>query len=259
MKLSIENSMTIASFRFYAELNDFLRPEVKFTTFEHEVRNRPSVKDKVEALGVPHTEVDLILVNGEPVGFSTILQGGDRVSVYPPFESFDISPVVHLRPTPLDEPCFVLDAHLGKLAAYLRMLGFDALYRNDYQDEELALVSSRERRVLLTRDRGLLKRGIVKQGYCIRHTEPRRQLVEVIERYDLMRSIVPFSRCMNCNGLLEPVSKEAIQDRLLPKTKQYYDQFHICQNCDQLYWRGSHFEKMMAFIQEMVQPLDKMK
>src|SRR3989338_9144205 len=116
--------MSRAHFRFYEELNDFLPPERRKTTFTREFRNRASVKDMIEALGVPHTEVDLILVNGASVDFSYLVQDGDRISVYPMFESFDIRPLVHLRPRPLREPKFVLDTHLGKLAVYLRLLGF---------------------------------------------------------------------------------------------------------------------------------------
>ena len=237
-----------AHFRFYAELNDFLRTERRQVTFAHSFEGRASVKDMIESLGVPHTEIDLILVNNAPVDFSYIVQDGDRISVYPVFESFDISPLVRLRPRPLREPKFVLDTHLGKLAAYLRILGFDTLYRNDYPDEELARVSAEEKRILLTKDRGLLKRRLVTHGYCVRATDPKHQVREVLERFDLSNVVVPFSRCIRCNGLLEPVSKQAVEDRLPPDTRQYYDEFYRCAACDQLYWPGSHYDAMRAFV-----------
>ena len=241
-----------AEFRFYAELNDFLSPERRYVTFVHAFRGRPAVKDQIEALGVPHTEVDLILVNGESVGFDHPLEDGDRVSVYPVFEAFDITPVLRVRPEPLREVRFVLDAHLGRLAAYLRMLGFDALYRSDYEDGELAHLSHDERRILLTRDRGLLKRSIVTHGYCVRETQPCSQLVEVVQHFDLFRLIAPFTRCVRCNGLLERVPKEQVRDRLLPETCRHYDDFCTCRACGRVYWHGPHAERMERLIEHVL-------
>ncbi|MDZ7343194.1 MAG: Mut7-C ubiquitin/RNAse domain-containing protein, partial [candidate division KSB1 bacterium] len=188
--------MNCAYFRFYEELNDFLPEEKKKTTFVHHFKDRASIKDMIEAIGVPHTEIDLILVNGQAVDFSYLVQDRDRISVYPVFESLDISAVTNLRKQPLREAKFVLDVHLGKLASYLRLVGFDTLYRNDFSDAELAEISSRERRILLTKDRRLLKRRIVTHGYCIRETAPKKQLLEVLKRFDLFKSLDPFSRCL---------------------------------------------------------------
>jgi uncharacterized protein with PIN domain len=247
-----EQAVNQASFRFYAELNDFLPPDKRQVEFVHPFKGRASVKDMIEALGIPHTEIDLILVNGASVDFTYVVQDGDHVSVYPVFESFDIAPLVRVRPKPLRDPRFVLDTHLGKLAAYLRMLGFDTLYRNDYEDGELARISSTDRRTLLTRDRGLLKRNIVTHGYCVREANPLRQLVEVVRRFDLYRLVAPFQRCIRCNGLLEPVPKEAILDRLQPQTARYYDEFRMCQACGHIYWKGSHYERMQRIIDEVL-------
>src|SRR5690554_6793227 len=193
--------MLRAEFRFYAILNDFLPLHRRGRPFVYTLEGRASVKDTIEALGVPHTEVDLILINGEPVGFNAIVEDGDRVSVYPPFTALDISPLPRMRPASPDEPRFVLDQHLGRLAAYLRMLGFDTLYRNDYTDPELAAISAGEGRTLLTRDRGLLKRRVVTHGYCVRSTDPREQVAEVVRRFDLVHRIKPFRRCAHCNGV----------------------------------------------------------
>ncbi len=244
--------MKQALFRFYAELNDFLPTPQRQTPFRHAFEGRVSIKDMIESLGVPHTEVDVILVGGQSVDFDYLVRDGDRVSVYPVFESLDVSSLTRLRPEPLRQPRFVLDTHLGKLAHYLRLLGFDSLYDNGYQDDELARISSQEKRILLTRDRGLLKRSVVTHGYCVRGTNPRRQLSEVLRRFDLFDAVQPFRRCIRCNGLLEPVSKKAILDRLPPKTREYYDEFRLCQSCDQIYWKGSHFQRMQQFVQQVL-------
>lgn len=240
--------MSQAIFRFYAELNDFLSPARKQTDFAHAFAARASVKDMIESLGVPHTEVELILVNGAPVNFTYPVRDGDRISVYPVFESIDATPLVRLRPQPLREPRFVLDAHLGKLAGYLRLLGFDTLYRNDFDDRKLASISAVERRTLLTRDRGLLKRSLVTHGYYVRETDPLRQVIEVLRRFDLRRMIAPFHRCTRCNGVLRATDKEALGDRLQDGTREHYDEFHVCDQCGKVYWKGSHYQHLLDFI-----------
>jgi uncharacterized protein with PIN domain len=183
------------------------------------------------------------------VDFAYRVRDGDRISVYPVFESLDITPLVRLRPHPLRETRFVLDIHLGRLAGYLRMLGFDALYRNDYADAELARISSEQGRILLTRDRGLLKRSQVTHGYCLREIDsPRRQLAEVVRRFDLYGAVKPLQRCIRCNGLLQSIPKEGILERLPPQTRACYEEFHRCVACDRIYWKGSHYERMQEFI-----------
>jgi hypothetical protein len=239
---------SLAWFRFYEELNDFLPTARRKRRFPHVFNRRASIKDMIEALGIPHTEVEVILVNGESVDFTYIVNDGDDVSVYPMFESLDIRPLLRLRPEPLRRPGFVLDMHLGRLARYLRLLGFDSLYHNDSPDEDLARISSEQHRTLLTRDRILLQRKIITRGYFIRATEPLQQTVEVLRRFDLSGDIRPLGRCIRCNGMLEDVEKDMIIDRLEPKTRRYYEQFRICRDCGQIYWRGSHFGKMTRLI-----------
>ena len=234
--------------RFYAGLNSFLSPSRRGHATPYPFEVSGSVKDMVEALGVPHTEIDLILVNGESVDWSYRLQDEDQVSVYPPFESIDVATLIHLSPQSLHQKRFVLDTHLGRLAAYLRMLGFDTLYSNDYRDEDLARISSREERILLTRDLGVLKRNLVTHGYWIRATRPREQVIEIVRRFDLAGVIAPFQRCVHCNGLLHAVSKNLVLHRLLPETQQHYDEFYICEVCNQVYWKGSHYRRMCHFI-----------
>ncbi|MBS1222530.1 MAG: hypothetical protein H6R24_2035 [Proteobacteria bacterium] len=243
--------MSQCSIRFYEELNDFLPPERRKVCFSHDFQRRASIKDMIEALGVPHTEVDLILVNGESVDFSYIVRDGDRISVYPTFESFDIQPLVRVRLRPLRTSRFVLDVHLGKLARYLRLLGFDALYRNDYDDAELARLASVEQRILLTRDRDLLKRAMVTHGFFVRATDPRRQIEEVLDRLDLYRAIQPFLRCTRCNGLLAATPKRQVWERLAPKTRLYVEMFWTCGQCGQVYWEGSHLPHIRRFIEAL--------
>jgi uncharacterized protein with PIN domain len=239
--------MRQAIFRFYAELSDFLPPERRRIAFPHVFLLPASIKDMIESLGVPHTEVDLILVHATPVEFTYLVQDGDRVSVYPAFTSLDVSSVIQLRPQ-LQEFRFVLDAHLGRLATYLRMLGFDTLYQSRCDDQDLSHTSASQDRVLLTRDRGLLKRGEVIYGYFVRATEPRRQLLEVLRRFNLFRLAAPFQRCLRCNCPLQPIAKESISDRLPRRTAERYNDFHICPSCNRLYWAGSHHAHMQRFM-----------
>jgi len=240
--------VSVAQFRFYEELNDFLPAQRRKTDFTHTFTRRASVKDMIESFGVPHTEVELIIVNGRSVDFSHIVADRDRISVYPMFESLDIRPLLRLRPEPLRRPAFVLDSQLGRLARYLRLLGFDTLYRNDFTDAGIARISSEQQRTLLTRDRRLLHRSIITRGYFIRGTDPLNQVDEVLRRFDLYNDIKPLRRCIRCNGMLSDVAKEAVFDRLEPKTKRYYNEFRICRDCGQVYWEGSHFRKMVRLI-----------
>jgi uncharacterized protein len=243
--------MNCVTIRFYAELNDLLSSERRQVAFSQCFEGQRSVKDLIESLGVPHTEVDLILVDGESVGFSQLLRGGERIAVYPLFKALDISAMTQVRPQSLTEFRFALDTHLGKLAAHLRMLGFDTYYSNVASDAELANISAGQRRVILTCDRGLLKRSQVVYGYCVRANDPALQLVEVLRRFDLFNQIRPFQRCMACNEVLRPVPKAEVQDRLPAKVREYCHEFTICPGCGRVYWPGTHYEHMQEFIQRM--------
>jgi uncharacterized protein with PIN domain len=217
-----------------------------------------AVKHPIESLGAPHPEVEWIVANGRGVGFEYQVGAGDRIEVYPakmaPAGEGVVQPLP-LRP-PLEPPVrFVLDTHLGQLAAYLRLLGFDSLYRNDYDDATLAEIASAERRVLLTRDRGLLKRKIVVYGYSVRQHIPKQQVIAVLRRYELLGQIAPWRRCLRCNGLLHRVAKEAILDRLEPKTRLYYNEFHQCEQCSQVYWQGAHYERMQRFLESILREI----
>jgi uncharacterized protein with PIN domain/sulfur carrier protein ThiS len=238
--------------RFYAELNDFLSQEKRSISFFHPLHGRTSVKDLIEALGVPHAEVDLILVNGQSVDFSYRVQENDRISVYPIFQSIDISSMTRVRPLPLSKIQFLLDVHLRRLAVYMRFLGFDTLLDPSYDDVRLASISGETNRVLMTRDIGLLKRGKVIYGYWVRETNPKKQLLEVLNRFDLNRSIRPFTRCTCCNSPLSFVEKDTIAHLLFEKTKEFYHEFYLCTGCGRIYWKGPHYKNMEKWLYQSI-------
>jgi uncharacterized protein with PIN domain len=244
-------SRTTATFRFYEELNDFLRPERRKCDFGIEVDRARSVKDAIESAGVPHTEVDLIVVDGKSVDFTHVLQGGERVAVYPMFESLDISPVVRLRPMPLRDPRFVADVNLGKLARHMRMAGFDTQWSNGWDDDEIVRRSAADRRTILTRDKGMLRRSDVDRGYFVRATESEAQLGEVVRALQLEALLAPFTRCRECNVPLEDVAKEAVIDRLPEKVRDCYERFRRCPGCDRIYWEGTHFARMQGVLNRL--------
>jgi uncharacterized protein with PIN domain len=217
--------------------------------FSVAVATPASIRNLFQTISIPEEEVDLILLNGRSVNLDHQIEEGDHVSVYPVFESFDITPLVKLRERPLRETRFVLDTHLGKLATYLRMLGFDALYRPDYHDRELLVIATGEQRILLSRDRQLIASEELTRAYLVRETDPHAQVREVVGRFDLRGSLKPFIRCMRCNTLLQPIEKEAILGRLPPRIQEMYDEFQVCPSCDRIYWKGSHYGRMSEFIQ----------
>ena len=225
--------------------------EVRGHTHRVEVAPGTTVKDLIESLGVPHTEVDVIVVDGTSVGFGHQVADGETVGVYPMAGAVDVTPVLHLQPSPPGRPAFVVDVHLGRLARSLRLLGFDVLWRNDLTDSELAAISAGDRRILLTRDRQLLKRSQVATGYLVRSTERHVQLAEVLARYDLADRIAPFGRCLACNGLLEDVAKDVVAGRLPPRARRDYTEFRQCPDCGRIYWRGSHYDRLATVVEEV--------
>ena len=238
--------------RFYEELNDFLPSERRKKDFDYRFNGKPAVKDVIEALGVPHTEVDLVLVDGVSVDFNYHLKNGDRVSVYPVFESLDISPAIRLRPRPLREVRFILDVHLGKLARNLRMLGFDVAYSNKYKDAEIITKSLSEKRTILTRDRALLKCSTVTHGYCLRSTDSEDQIREVLNRFDLKGSVKPFCRCIECNGLIEAIEADKVGDKVPAESRRAFSEYFRCADCKRIYWKGSHYEAMKKMVERFL-------
>ncbi|MDH3304549.1 MAG: Mut7-C ubiquitin/RNAse domain-containing protein [Gammaproteobacteria bacterium] len=239
----------VIEIRFYAELNDFLSPQRQQRAFNYAFHGTPSVKDTIEAIGVPHTEVDVILVDGCSVGFEHLLQGGERVAVYPVFERYDVSPLTRLRPAPLRITRFVADVHLGLLARHLRLLGFDTAWERDLDDEAIVKIACDEQRIILTRDKGILKNGRVTHGYWLRNTDPIRQLEEVIRAIDLGRNIEPYTRCMECNGVLRQADRSAVAHSVPLQVFLVYRDFRQCRRCHRVYWRGSHLKRLDKIVE----------
>jgi hypothetical protein len=237
--------------RAYAELNEFLEPELRGVTVRRPFRSHQTVKDVLEAMGIPHTEVDMILVNGDPEGFSHRPAIGDRIAAYPMFEALDIGSTARLRPVPLRDPRFVVDANLGRLARLLRVLGFDVWWSSDADDQALADVSRGEQRILLTRDRGLLKRRAITHGLFVHSEQPERQTIEVIRRLDLRQRLAPLTRCVRCNGMLASVAKDEVIEHLEPLTCRYYDEFSRCAECGRIYWAGSHYARLVGLVERL--------
>lgn len=235
--------------RAYAELNDFLEAGSRGVTVRRPFRSHQTVKDVLEAMGVPHTEVDLILVNGAPADFSYRPSAGDRIAAYPMFEALDIGATARLRPEPLRDPRFVVDVNLGGLARLLRVLGLDVWWSSAADDAALAEISVGQQRILLTRDRGLLKRRSITHGLFVHSDDPEEQTLEVIRRLDLRERLAPLTRCLRCNGLLVTVSKDEVVDQLEPLTRRYYDEFSRCPDCGKIYWGGSHYERLVGFVE----------
>ncbi|UCF97707.1 MAG: Mut7-C ubiquitin/RNAse domain-containing protein [Spirochaetaceae bacterium] len=240
--------MASATLRFYEELNDFLPSGRRKKEFPARFHEGDTVKALIESLGVPHTEVDLILVNGRSVSFAHQVQHGDRITVYPVFESIEIGSITRVRPEALRSTRFVLDVHLGRLAKLLRMLGFDCLYSNSYDDSCLSRISRTERRIVLSRDRELLKRSIITHGYCLRSDKAMDQLLEVLQRFDLREKIRPFSRCLRCNSILKDADGVSVADSVPEYVARTYDHYKSCPDCGRVYWRGSHWEKMRRML-----------
>lgn len=235
--------MKTAFFNFSEELKVFLKNFHQHTSFSYSFKGDQSVKHLVESIGIPHTEIGTILSNGKPVDTGYLVADQDVIEVFP----------IRDQDHPSQPPAFVLDNHLGRLAAFLRMLGFDSLYRNDFQDNELADIAEQTGRVLLTRDLRLLMRKSIRVGYWLRSKDPHTQVIEVVKRFGLEDQIEPFKRCMQCNTLLEPVEKEQVLPHLQPLTKKYYDEYRLCPGCERIFWQGSHYERMKAFIDQIRQ------
>lgn len=247
--------MTQATFRFYEELNQFLAPERRGHEFECRCARAATTKHMIEALGVPHTEVELVLVNGESVGFDRVPGDGDRVAVYPKFEALDVTPLLRVRERALRETRFVADAHLGGLAHLLRMTGFDTLYDNHFSDDEIERVALAQGRIVLTRDRELLKRRGVTHGCYVRALRSEQQLREVFDRLDLAGSVRAFTRCLSCNAPLRAIDKAQAATRVPPGVNARYERFATCDGCTRVFWEGTHWRRMREMVDALLAPV----
>ena len=232
----------IAFFHFRGCLNDFLSAENRNHAINYHFCGNPGIKDPIEALGIPHSEVTSILVNGRSVDFKYQLQANDQVIVSA--EPDGSSSIDTSMPT-----AFVVDVNLGKLARYLRLLGFDTAWRNNLNDREIVNISVHDQRIILTRDRRLLFHREIQYGYWVRAVQPDLQVPEVLKRLDLWQQIEPFHRCAICNGLIQVVAKAQVLNKLEPLTRKYYDKFYQCSDCGQIYWKGSHYHKLLNKIE----------
>ncbi|WP_051216307.1 Mut7-C RNAse domain-containing protein [Ferrimonas futtsuensis] len=229
--------------RCYRELNDFLPVASRERRFPFRFRGQPSLKSVLEGAGVPQAEVDLVLMNGQSVALDHPIVGGERLEVFPLLESLELDLFAPLRPRPLPD-AFIVDVNLGRLARLLRLSGLDCLYRRDFDDEEIVRLACEQGRGILTRDKGVLHRGAVIHGYWVRHTDPERQLLEVIHHYRLEGRLRFFSRCTRCNGVLHVISRDAARQRVPAGAWREHHHFFVCDGCGQVYWRGSHYEAM---------------
>lgn len=246
--------MVTATFRFYQELGDFLPRDRRGRTFASECAHHATVKHMIEALGVPHTEVEMALVNGQESGFDRPLEEGDHVAVYSRYELFELGPhggVARdlLRERPRERMRFVADSHLGGLARLLRMAGYDTLYDNHYHDDEVEDLAERDDRIVLTRDRELLKRRSIVHGCYIHSLDPPEQLRELFDRLDLAEGARAFSLCLHCNLPLREVDKASVLERLPESVRTLHDSFTTCDNCLRVYWKGSHYKRMAALLE----------
>ncbi len=209
---------------------------------------RPSIKHVLESFGVPHTEIGEIQIRENLAEMGHIIEDGEVYHIFP------VRNAAHEDRTelPAIAPRFIIDTHLGKLATYLRLFGFDTLYDNQATDEDLARISRQDQRILLTRDRGLLKRKTIIAGFCLVQDDPEDQLRAVIERFGLSTQIHPFTRCLRCNGLFLPIEKKDVAGRVPEQSFKVYQEYWFCQNCNQVYWKGTHFEHMETFIRRVV-------
>jgi uncharacterized protein with PIN domain/sulfur carrier protein ThiS len=249
----VSRTVKQVTFRFYGPLNDFRPADERQKPIVYPIFGRQSLKDAVESLGIPHTEVQLALVNGQPVGWEAHLNADDYVSIYPHFHSVSLDAAQALYNDPEGDPRFVLDAHLGRLAKLLRMLGLDAYYRNDYQDHEIAAISASTGRIVLTRDRKLLMRNEIRNGYYVRNTDPNEQAAEILRRYRLREHIRPLTRCLECNAFLVHLPGRQVKTRIPVGISSRYDEFVGCDVCGRVYWKGSHYDRMVERIVRLME------
>lgn len=228
--------MAKGTFRFYEELNDLLPQHRKKVDFEAEFNKRKSIKDIIEECGVPPTEVDLVLINGKSVDFNTIFQDGDRVSIYPVFESLNIQNITLLRRFPLRRIQFIADIHLKDIVKPMRMLGLDIDYNGSFTTLDIIEKSIREKRILLTKRKELLKSKSITHGMLIRPGTAVEQVKHIIDNLDINDRIKPFSRCLRCNDPLENRQRKQIMDRISPGAKSIFEKYLLCKSCGKQDW-----------------------
>jgi len=232
--------------KFHGSCRDFLETSACHEWVEYRFDDKPSVKDTIEAMGVPHPEVGGIRVNQAWVGFNYSLADEDVIDVFPSPHESQLLPY-----KPDGETVFLLDVHLSKLARYLRMAGFSCLHQaEDLGDALLAHLSKTHDYILLTRDLGLLKRGDVRYARWVRSTDPYEQFCEIVSHYQLARQFRPFSRCVKCDGNIKDIDKPLVEGLVPNSVFETQVSFRQCAGCEQIYWKGTHYEKIQHIIQQ---------
>lgn len=233
--------------KFHGRLSKLL-PSKSRKFILHQFIDQTSIKDLIESFNIPHTEVDVILVNKKSVNFDYLIQNGDKIEVFPDKTKCSKYGVTSLKPKIKGEPKFVADVHLGGLVKLMRMFGLDVLYNNNYTDDEIIEISKKEKRIILTRDVGILKQKCVRYGHYVIETEPEKQLKELFKFFNIKKFINPFSRCLNCGTKLKRISREKVFKRLKNFKFEKGMLFYYCTSCDKIYWKGSHYDKMKKKI-----------
>jgi uncharacterized protein len=234
--------------RFYEELNRLLSPYLQKKDFTFQIESKTSIQQLLDKLNIPLSIIDLILVNGVSAGLKCQLNDGDRISIYPVFETFNIAPLSLLHVKPLRRLRFICDDHLGKLAKYMRALGFDVLYNNNFQNHQVIDTSIEQKRIILTKDKLLIKNHRITRAYLVKESDSRKQLSEIVLYFDLFGCIDPLSRCLRCNNCVQPATKESIKNYVPASILNMHDCFKQCDSCKRIYWMGSHYDSMMNWI-----------
>lgn len=212
--------------------------------FDYPLTRRSNVKDIIESLGVPHTEIGQLYFNNTNIDFQYIPVSEGRLKVCSVSQPFGVLSPSYLRPEPLKKIKFIADVNVIKLGRLMRLTGFDVAYSPSYSDSVIADIAFHEKRIVLSRDTMLFKRKKIVFGKRIRADLPYEQFGEVMDFFGIADSIEFFSRCANCNIRLESVDKKDIMHRLEPKTKKYFHVFFQCPECRNIFWRGSHYENL---------------
>lgn len=239
--------------RFYEELNEFIPEEKRKIRFSHTIPFRTSVKDLIESFNIPHTQVNMIIVNDEQRNFSYLVHDNDRISVYPFFHTFNVSSISKIHQKIPNKIRFIADQHLGKLARNLRMCGLDTEFNKHFHEVELVKRANKEERILLTKDHNILKRNDLSFGYFVYASDPEEQLEEVLLQFKLKNEIHFLSRCLECNALLTPIEKSKVENRLPDKVRALHNEFTYCNQCDKIYWQGTHYQKMKQKINTILE------
>jgi len=224
-----------AQFRVHGALNDLVPPQRRHRAFVVVCPEHATIKHTAEAMGIPHTEVGIVLLDGQPADLAHRVPESGTVDLHP-------------APPPRAPLRFVADVHLAGLARRLRLLGFDCVLAGDGPDEAIARHAEREQRIVLTRDRELLKHRRVERGRYVRSLRTDAQAREVVDALDLRGHLRPFTRCLECNGELREARADEVAVRVPPAVAAVQRDYARCAGCGRVYWPGSHWRRLSALV-----------